>query len=327
MHGLLIARHGKLVLEEYFHGQHRDKLHETRSATKSITATLTGAAMYAGVPLRLSSRVYEVMNFPADDPRKRAMTLENLLTMSSGYDCDDTDPKAPGNEEVMNDQEQEPDYYRYTLKVPMKYQPGEKSVYCSSNPNLALGMVGRAAGEWPPDLFDRLLARPMQIDRYAWPLDPAGNPYGAGIVQILPRDFMKFGQLMLNGGTWHGRRLLSRDFVARASSKLYHNRNVTYGYLWWSIDYPYKDRVVHTFYAAGAGGQLVYVIPELDLVVTHVAGNYTLPLKNLSDTDREFVPRFILPAVREAGDDKSAPVVPREYTSPYGPSQDGSRVH
>ena len=327
LHGLLIARHGKLVLEEYFHGQNRDKLHETRSAAKSMTATLAGAAMHAGVPLQLSSRVYEVMKFPADDPRKKAMTLENLLTMAGGYDCDDTDPKAPGNEEIMINQEEEPDFYRFTLKVPMKYEPGEKSVYCSSNPNLALGMIGRAAGEWPLDLFDRLLARPMKIDRYAWGIDPAGNPYGGGSVQVLPRDFMKFGQLMLDGGTWRGRRLLSRAFVERASSRLYHNRNVFYGYLWWSIDYPYKDRVVRTYYAAGAGGQLVFVVPELDLVVAHYAGNYTVPLKTISDTDREFLPRFILPAVREPGDDKNAPVVWREFTSPYGPSQDGSRVH
>jgi CubicO group peptidase (beta-lactamase class C family) len=323
IHGILIARHGKLVLEEYFHGEHRDKLHETRSAAKSVTATIVGAAIQAGAPLKLSTPVYQVMNggaFPADlEPRKRAMTLEHLLTMSSGYFCDDTDPEAPGGEEIMINQDQEPDYYRFTLKVPMAWAPGEKAVYCSANPNLALGVVGRATGEFPLDAFDRLLGAPLKITRYGWPLDPAGHPYGGGGVQLLPRDFMKLGQLMLNGGTWQGRRILSRDFVARASAPLYHLRGIYYGYLWWGIDFPYKDRTVHAFFAGGAGGQAVMAIPELDLIVATYAGNYSS--KGTTNTSQNLPPRYILPAVREPGDDKRAPVLPREdWVTPYGPS-------
>ena len=101
--------------------------------------------MHAGVPLKLSSPVYQVMNggaFPPDlEPQKRAMTLEHLLTMSSGYFCDDTNEEAPGGEEIMINQTDEPDYYRFTLKVPMVTAPGENSVYCSASANLALGMV------------------------------------------------------------------------------------------------------------------------------------------------------------------------------------------
>jgi CubicO group peptidase (beta-lactamase class C family) len=325
----LIARHGKLVLEEYFHGEHRDRLHDTRSAAKSVTAVVVGAAMQAGVPLKLSTPVYETMNggtIPADlDPRKRAMTLEHLLTMSSGYFCDDTNDDAPGNEERMLDQTEEPDYYRFTLKVPMATAPGENSVYCSVSPNLALGMLGRATGESPMDTFDRLVGPPTKIDRYSWILDPAGHPYGGGSVAFLPRDFMKFGQLMLNGGTWNGRRILSRDFATRATASLYHLRGMTYGYLWWGIDYPYKDRTVHAFFAGGAGGQTVIVIPELELVIATFGGNY-------SSTGTFYVqlnitPRYLLPAVREAGDDRNAPVTPRDDFAPkIGPKTDGSRV-
>jgi CubicO group peptidase (beta-lactamase class C family) len=279
VHAVLIARHGKLVLEEYFHGEGRDRLHETRSASKSVVAVVAGAAMQAGAPLKLSSPVYQVMNggvFPPDlDPQKRMMTLEHLLTMSSGYFCDDNNNDAPGNETTMLDQTDEPDYYRYTMKVPLATTPGEKAVYCSASPNLALGMVGRATGEFPPYTFDRLIGGPMKINRYAWSLDAAGNPYGGGSIQFLPRDFMKFGQLMLNGGTWEGRRILSRDFVARASSPLYHIGKLGYGYLWWGIDYPYKGHIVHAFYAGGTGGQGIMVIPDLDLVITTFAGNYS----------------------------------------------------
>lgn len=328
IHALLIARHGKLVLEEYFHGYQRDKLHDTRSAAKSLSSIVVGAAMQAGAPLSLQSRVYEVMNggrMPADlEARKREMTLEHLLTMSPGWFCDDTNDAAPGNEETMNQQEAEPDWYRYMLGVPMAFAPGERSVYCSASANMALGMVAKTTGENVVDTFARLVGEPMRIRRSSWGLDPAGNPYGGGSVNLLPRDFLKLGQLMLDDGVWDGHRILSHDFVARASAKQYHLRHVEYGYLWWNEDYPYKDRMVRQFSARGAGGQTVVVVPDLDLVVTTMAGNYSSRTQ-ISYTGT-LVPRFVLPAVREPGDDPNAPVVEREFKSPYGPSEDGSRV-
>jgi CubicO group peptidase (beta-lactamase class C family) len=300
----------------------------TRSASKSMTAVLAGAVMQAGAPLKLSSPVYQVMNggsFPADlESQKRAMTLEHLLTMSSGFFCDDTNDDAPGNEETLWNQTAEPDFYRYTLKVPQATPPGEKSVYCSASPNLALGMVGRATGEFPIYSFDRLIAGPMKLGSYAWAMDPAGNPYGGGGAMFLPRDFLKFGQLMLNGGTWEGRRILSREFADQASARLYHLRNTYYGYNWWGEEFPYKNRNVFSFSALGAGGQVLTVVPELDLVVAFYAGNYSSRIQR--DMGHHYVPRYIMPAVREAGEDKSAPIVEREYTTPYGRSENGSRV-
>jgi|KBSMisStaDraftv2_1062788.scaffolds.fasta_scaffold48053_2 CubicO group peptidase (beta-lactamase class C family) len=328
IHALLIARHGRLVLEEYFHGFSREEIHTLRSAGKSISGTVIGAAMYAGAPLRLDSRVYQVMNggsFPAGlEPSKRAMTLENLLTMSSGHYCDDTDDKAPGNEDYIGDELQPPNVIGYFMSVPMATDPGTNSVYCSMQPHLALSMLAEATHESPLRIFDRLVAGPMQIVHYSWPLDTNGRPYGGGSVAITARDFMKFGQLMLNGGTWNGRRILDASYVRAASSPQYHLRNVYYGYLWWVEDYPYKNRTVRSFSARGAGAQLVFVIPELDLVVTTMGGNYSNRrggryLGNL-------VARSILPAVRESHDDPKAPIKDLDWVSPYGASKDGSRV-
>lgn len=328
IHALLIARHGRLVLEEYFHGYDRNQLHETRSAGKSVTAVTLGAAMHAGVPLALASPVYQVMNggrFPPDlDPLKRTMTLENLLTMSSGYFCDDTNDAAPGNEETMQDQTTEPDWYRYTLRVPLATPPGENSVYCSASPNLALGMLGAVTRETPLRTFDRLVAVPMTIRQYAWPLDPVGHPYGGGGLRLTPRDFLKFGQLMLNGGLWQGHRLLDAAFVANATAPLYHLRNVYYGYLWWAEDYPYKNRTVRSYSMRGAGGQLVTVVPDLDLVVATTSGNYSSRIQ-ITYTGT-IAPRLVLPAVREPGDDPNAAVKDGDFVTKYGRSSDGSRV-
>jgi CubicO group peptidase (beta-lactamase class C family) len=303
IHGVLIARHGKLVLEEYFHGEHRDKLHDTRSASKSLTATLVGAAIRAGIPLDVSSPVFRIMNggtFPAGvEPGKRAITVEHLLTMSSGLDCDDSNPASPGNEDVMQEQRQQLDWYRYTMDQRLVRRPGEKAVYGSANPNLLGGVLARASGRWLPDLFRELVAEPLGITRYAMNLTPTGDAYMGGGVRVLPRDFMKLGQLMLNGGTWKDRRIATEDWCRRATSPLYELRGLHYGYLWWVIDYPYKARTVRAFFAGGNGGQIVMGIPELDLVVAFYGGNYSDPA--LFTAQRVYVPKYVLPAVDEAG--------------------------
>ena len=297
--GVLIARHGKLVLEEYFHAEHRDKPHETRSASKSMTATLVGAAIQAGAPLRLSTPVYQIMNggsFAANlDPLKRTMTLDHLLSMSSGYYCDDSDEKAPGRENTMWESG-ERDFYQFALRLPMATPPGERAVYCSTNPNLALGVLQRATGESPLYTFDRLIAGPLKIRDYGWGTDPAGNAYGGGGAHFLPRDFMKIGQLMLNEGTWEGRRILSKDFVARASSPLYKIGQRGYGLAWWYYDLPHGNRTVRAFAALGNGGQNVFVVPELDLVIAVYASNYGDRVLFMIQDD--IVPKQILPAVK-----------------------------
>jgi CubicO group peptidase (beta-lactamase class C family) len=299
IHGVLIARHGKLVLEEYFHGEHRDKPHDTRSAAKSLTATLLGAAIQAGVPLSVRSPVYQVMNggsFPADlEPRKRALTLEHLLTMSSGLDCDDADPNSPGSEDVVTQQTDEPDWWKVTLGLKMIRDPGERAVYCSVNPNLIGGVMQRAAGRPLPELFQALIARPLAIRRYWMNLTPTQDAFMGGGIRFLPRDFMKLGQLMMNGGTWGGRRVVSAEWAKRATSPLVSLGSQKYGYLWWVMEYPYQWRTLQAFYAGGNGGQVVMGIPELDLVVAFYGGNYSDPV--MFRTQRQFVPQYVLPAV------------------------------
>jgi CubicO group peptidase (beta-lactamase class C family) len=128
---------------------------------------------------------------------------------------------------------------------------------------------------------------------------------------------------MLDQGVWNGRQILSRDFVRESTASQYHLRRITYGYLWWIEDLPYKNRTVRAFLALGNGGNNIVGVPELGLVVALYGANYG---SRTTGRIREIVPRSILPAVREPGDDAKAPVVEREYTNPYGRSDDGSRV-
>ena len=102
-----------------------------------------------------------------DDARKRRITVENLMTMSSGFACDDNDDNSPGNEDVMQSQTAQPDWYKYTLDLPMQYEPGARAVYCSAGINLLGAIVARATGEPLEQYFYRRFAAPMRLGNLA----------------------------------------------------------------------------------------------------------------------------------------------------------------
>jgi CubicO group peptidase (beta-lactamase class C family) len=299
LHAVLIARHGKLVLEEYFHGEDRDHAHDTRSAAKVITSTLAGAAIHSGKGVSLSSPVYAIMNggaFPDNiEPRKHKITLEHLLSMSSGIDCDDNDDKSPGNESAITDQTDEPDYYRLILRLGTIREPGEKAVYCSINPHLAGGVLKKATGTSLPDLFSELIARPLEIDSYYLPLTPTRDVYMGGGVRLTARAFAKIGQMYLDSGTWRGKRVLDPSYVKQASTPRYTMGALRYGLAWWVVDYNFRGETTEGYFAAGNGGNIVMVIPKLDMVVTFYSANYQDAATFIPQ--RQYIPDFILPAV------------------------------
>lgn len=301
LHGILIARGGKLVMEEYFQGFNRDLPHDTRSASKSLTATLFGAAVEAGFIEGADVPVYETIlgdKIPADmENRKGTMTAHHLLTQTSGFYCDDSDNDAPGNENIMQNQEEEPDWYKYTLALPMAYNPGEKAIYCSANSNLIGNVLSATSGKPLEVLFHELIAEPLGIKRYHLNLQPNGAPYMGGGIYWLPREFMKLGQLYLDGGVWNGQRILSEDWAKAATSAQVQIGERGYGYQWWVQEFSYKDRTVTVFYAGGNGGQVVAVVPELDLVVAFYGGNYSDRI--LFKSQNVLFPDYILRAVAE----------------------------
>lgn len=299
VHAVLVARHGTLVFEEYFHGATRDQAHDTRSAAKSMGSLLMGAAMARGLPLDTNTRVYEAMRAMAPpgprDARQSALMLKHLLTMSSGLDCDDRDGDSPGNEDVVTDQDAPPDWWAVTLGLKMIREPGAQAVYCSVNPHLAGGVLRAVAHRPLVGMLDEFVAQPMGIRRYWLNLSPSNDLYLGGGMRFLPRDFLKLGQLVLDGGTWRGQRVATPEWMKRSTAPLVQLRTLRYGYLWWSIEYPFAGRTLRATFAGGNGGQLVMAIPELDLVVLIYAGNYSDPV--MYQLQERLVPEQLLPAL------------------------------
>ena len=308
LHGILVARHGKLVLEEYFFGEHADKPHDTRSASKTLVTVVLGAAMQAGMKVGPEMPVFATMGetSPAD-PRKRAMTVRHLVTMSSGLDCDDdSDQYHAGSEENLTNQDSLPDWLRVVVGLGMLREPGEKAVYCSINPFLAGEVLARATGKSFPDLTWELVGAPLQMGRYTITLTPVGDSYMGGGARFVARDFMKLAQLYANGGTWNGRRILSEAWIRESIEPRYllgtqrERPNVVrselnYGYLWWSTQYRHQGRVIRAYHASGNGGQYAVFIPDLGLVIAAFGGNYNDRGGFVSIA--ELIPQQILPAI------------------------------
>lgn len=277
-------------------------------AAKTFASVLLGAAMMRGVRIAPESRLAPLLvteaPFANPDPRKDRITLAHLMTHSSGLACDDNDDASPGNEGTMLTQERQPDYWKYTMDLPMSHDPGEHYAYCSATMNLMSGALTRATGTWLPALFHRDVARPLQFGHYHFNLSPALEGYLGGGAYLRPRDLLKLGQLYLDGGVWNGRRIVPRSWVARSTAKQiewpYRDENVSAGvdgYAWHLNTLRSGGREYQEYEANGNGGQLLIVVPELDLVVVFTAGNYAFG-GVWSRFRSELVSNAIIPAVR-----------------------------
>lgn len=307
IHSILIARRGKLAVEEYFHGFDRDRPHDTRSAGKTFAPLLVGVARAQGAKIEPQTLLSDVLPqyrpFANGDERKSKLTVEHIMTMTSGLACDDNDPSSPGAEGRMQSQQNQPDWYKYTVDLPMVRDPGgATAVYCSADLNLVGGVAGAAAGVWNGDLFSRFVARPMAFGTYHLNLMPTGDAYMGGGVYLRPRDALKLGQLYLNGGLWNGARIVGKEWVDRSTAShaafarpvIDIDLNHEYGYGWHIHHFTSGGRTYRQFAAEGNGGQFIMVFPELDMVVAINSGKYASPL--WYRWGLEVVAKYLIPA-------------------------------
>lgn len=274
---VLLAQHGQLVYERFFEGD-ADALRNTRSVTKTVASMLVGIAIergeLPGVDATLLSFLEELAPFVDDGPAKRAITLHDVLTMSSTLDCDDDDPASPGNEELMYETR---DWLRFAVDIPIRQPPQRASFsYCTAGVTALAGVLERATGR-PLDAYaEEHLFGPLDIDRAEWFRSPAGLVMTGGGLELRSRDLLALGQLYLDGGRRNGRQVVPAAWVAESLRP--HRRideRTDYGYLWWLRSLRFGNGVrTRAALMQGNGGNKVARVPELDAVAVITSTNY-----------------------------------------------------
>jgi len=299
VHSVLLYQHGKLVLEEYFYGYSAERPHQLRSATKSIVSALAGIAIDRGAIAGPKEPVLSHMSYAGyqnPDPRKAAITLGDFLSMSSGLDCNDHSSTSPGRETVLDNQ---PDWVKATLDLPLINPPGEKAYYCSGGVAVVGRLVENVTHMKLPDFAQANLFGPLGIPRSDWKwnydLTNADKEYSQ--IYLRPRDMLKLGILYMSGGRWQGHQVISDSWIRTSLAEHSHIDNVSYGYYWWrpwlNVDTPAGAQHVDVIAAQGNGGQKVYLVRQYDLVAVFTGGGYNAE----STPPNSIMANIILPAL------------------------------
>jgi hypothetical protein len=298
IHSIIIVRNGYLLLEEYLYKSQiyrnatGDKeyhfggfIHDQASTTKSLMSILMGIALQEGFLDNLSQTLYE---FFADiwDPsftncnKKKKITIEHLLTMTSGLSGSYYYPNAETRiaEDCID----------WALdRVPLIFNPGEEGrwEYSNDGPNLLSGIITNVTGKSAEEFAREYLFERLQIseDEYYWWNDSKGIDYGGYAFQCSPKVQAKLGILALNNGIWDGTQILSPNYMKDATTAIIGDL-LGYGYLWWITKSPFEG-----FYAMGAGGQCIYIIPEYNIVVGFTASGGPSYQQMIADYILQFV--------------------------------------
>lgn len=304
---LIVVKDGDVVVEEYFHGSAANQSNNIHSASKSIMSTLVGIAIDQGfiksVDQRLSDFLPEYFS-DSDSALKRSLTIRHLLTMSAGFEWRH-DPVSGTEIEIQK----KPDWVGAVLSLPIVDPPGSKFFYNTGLTHLMSAVIGQATGMSTCQFAHRYLLEPIGITVEHWGRDPQGVYSGGYNFYITPREMATFGELILNGGRYKDRQIVPRDWIKKSFEPAFERSNgegsnpwftddkMGYGYNWWLLHIKEQDLIA----AWGWGGQMIYIIPQLDTVV--VITRDTSNAKEVAEHpfNDNFVRDYILPWGGEVG--------------------------
>jgi CubicO group peptidase (beta-lactamase class C family) len=217
LHNLLVIRRGQLILDASLYPYSPEGPHDVASVTKSITSLLVGIAIDKGLIESVRQPVVSLLpaaGRSAPDEQRQAMTVEHLLTMTSGLDCG----FQPGEQELAAMRRSD-DWAAFALALPMRAAPGTQYAYCSCNNHLLSAILSARTGGSALAFARTHLFDPLGISIASWPADNHGRTHGWGDLHLFPKDLAKIGELYRNGGMWNGRRILSESWVRRPRSR------------------------------------------------------------------------------------------------------------
>lgn len=289
---LLVVRNGRLVEESYFDNTDQSTVLDVHSVTKTVTALMVGAAVDDGA---LDVDDFMVDWLPPDDvrPEHEPIRVHHLLTMTSGIDWSDEEDFRPWLSSGRP--------IGYVLDQPVVAPPGERFIYATGGSHLLSAIVAEATGGDALAFAEERLLEPLGITAGYW-LSIGGQPIGGAGLGLRARDMARLGQLVLQRGRSGDRTLVSEGWIDEAFSQRvalsefdgFLDRS-GYGYQVWTDEAAPRSRIM-----VGFGGQIVWMVPDLDLVVV-VASRWSLTEIDEAGAQTDAVIRLIhdllLPAV------------------------------
>lgn len=288
LHSLLISQGDELVFEQYYNGRDPARPANMKSASKSVISALIGIAIDRGIIDSVDVKVAEY--FPElitanEDEGKQQITIENLLTMQSGLES--TSNRNYGKW-VLSD-----NWVEFALNQPLVATPGTRMLYSTGSTHLLSAIITQASGMSAKQFAQENLASELDFSMSYWSQDPQGIYFGGNDMEMTPRQMLEFGRLYLNEGVYNSEQVISKAWVEdshkpRATSPRGQGR--FYGYGWWLRDLAGMQVPV----AWGYGGQLIFVVKELNLVIVATSESTPSPsrrghLRSLYDLIEEHV--------------------------------------
>ena len=260
LRSLLVSHKGSLVLERYYNGARASQLANIKSASKSVIAALVGIAVSKGLIKSVDQPIAGYFPELAKDPdgRKREITIDDLLTMRSGL------ASTSGRE--YGAWVRSKNWVRYVLAQPLTDEPGTRVEYSTGTSHLLSAILTKATKMSTWQFAQEELAKPLGFTLAKWPQDPQGIYFGGNEMLMTPRQMIRFGVLYENNGRIGDRQLIAKSWVDKASVGVGRSRwgsDREYGSGFWIREFAGHK----SYYAWGYGGQFIFVIPDLDLVM------------------------------------------------------------
>ncbi len=305
IHSVLILRHNRLVYEKYWPGHdqdrirnwaglavhHRDSLHDIRSITKSITGAAVLIALEQGAIKSLDQKVFDFFPDLADygEGKKKEITLKHLLTMTSGLHWQESDNDSLKQRNVAYAMD-------YILRQPLVSDPGTVFRYSSASTQLLAQILEKSTGLDIEAFTAKYLLGPLGITAYEWTREDNGLISAWAGLRMRSRDLLKFGMLYLGGGAWNNQAIIPPHLVEESvRTHVTSGESVGYGYQFWTLADTVKGQPIHTFEAAGNGGQKIEINRVEALIMVVTAGNYDQA--DLPKSPYDLYLDFVCPAI------------------------------
>lgn len=287
----VLLRNGKIVYEQYFNGSSASDSNNVASVSKSMLSALIGIAIGQGHITSVEDRLAQHLPSYFEDSTNTQLlelTIRDLLTMAHGLEWRENE-----SERLLN---RSRDWVADVLGLPIVNEPGTHFNYSTGVSHVLSALLTEATGMSTCEYAHRYLLEPLGIEAEYWGIDPQGYFAGGHSVSFTAREVARFGLLYLYEGSWFGQQLAPGWWVAASTTPRIEigNNYAGYGYYWW------LNRISgsHMYSALGAGGQILHVIPDLDIVLVTTHG-FSGNMRDYAEEAEsyQFIRNYLIPAI------------------------------